>query len=548
MSTFIDGIAQCEVIDKSGEILDLKGHDISSLAKTGTFNWEHQSNTPATLVGKILKAKKIFSKDDCGTDRELYFWNKCKKPYLYIMGELLDDYTQSARECAGQMRYSKDNPDKAPLLGFSIEGSELPGTRKGPMITRSIARKCTLTVSPCNSMCVAEIYEFPEQKSQIKDDFEELFKTEANAITLFKSGEGEKLYETYLVKKESESTTENKYCAKHNNLNKSQGANWSTGKSNNGDAIHFAHPEHNIVSIHKQPSGEFHVKHNGRIAGVGGKRGVFDNAKEAGEHAQKFMTGLSNGTIAASPMQNHPSPNIIGTSIKKAITADSYNSAPSTLVNGSAYQTENLAKEQNSSEEHNFKGSKKKDWNLRAKQDYKNWPHREKFEKFMKSKMPHLSKGEIEAFGRIIALKKNIEFEGSLSGLVGFNKTEESTLEKSINMPKSKSSGMINGWRGSIKNHPKVGTMATFEHPNHDPVTVHKDPDSKMYHVKQGGAMAGLKGIAGKFGTAKEAMGHAKNYIQALNSGTVAGKRAINGPSDPNAQKPSAHKSEEPKK
>jgi hypothetical protein len=125
-------------------------------------------------------------------------------------------------------------------------------------------------------------------------------------------------------------------------------------------------------------------------------------------------------------MQNHPSPSIIGnTSIKKAITAGSTNAAPSTLVNGAAYQTESLAKEQSPSEEHNFKGSKKKDWNLRAKQDYEKWPHREKFEKFMKSKMPHLSKGEIAAFGRVIALKKNIEFENSLSDLVDFNKSED---------------------------------------------------------------------------------------------------------------------------
>src|SRR5271166_1414412 len=113
MSTFIDGVGQCQVIDKSGELVDLKGHDISSLSKTGTFNWEHQSNTPATLVGKILKAKKIFSKDDCENDRELHYWNKCKTPYLYMMGELLDDYTSSAKECAGQMKYSKDNPNQA---------------------------------------------------------------------------------------------------------------------------------------------------------------------------------------------------------------------------------------------------------------------------------------------------------------------------------------------------------------------------------------------------------------------------------------------------
>ena len=59
----------------------------------------------------------------------------------------------------------------------SIEGSEIPNTRKGMIITRSIARKVTLTQSPCNSACVAEIYDAPDQKSQLADDFDSIFKS-----------------------------------------------------------------------------------------------------------------------------------------------------------------------------------------------------------------------------------------------------------------------------------------------------------------------------------------------------------------------------------
>ena len=138
------------------------------------------------------------------------------------------------------------------------------------------------------------------------------------------------------------------------------------------------------------------------------------------------MGGLSNGTVSAPSMQNHPSPNIIGaTSIRKAVEAGSYNAAPSTLTNGAAYQTESMSKAKPAAEDHNFKGSKKKDWNAQAKSDYQNWEHKEKFEKFMKSKMPHLSKGEIEAFGRVIALKKSIDFEQDLSKLVDFKKSKK---------------------------------------------------------------------------------------------------------------------------
>lgn len=483
MPTFIDGVGQCQVIDKSGEMVDLKGHDITSLPKTGTFNWEHQSGTPATLVGKILKAKKIYSEKDCENERHLRFWNKCKVPYLYIMGELLDDYTPSAKECAGQMRYSRDNPDKAPLLGFSIEGSEIPNTRRGMIITRSIARKCTLTVAPCNSMCVVEIYEAPDQKSQVKDDFESLFKSNEEAITLFKSGEGTKIYEQFLAKKEASipsdsigttksgkhvfthgnpdsydfSPSEHKEAAEHhqkaaltaespelasNHIQRMTDHNnealsekkdkmkieksWSPGKVS-GDSVHYSHPEHETVSIQKQPTGEFHVKHQGKLAGVGGVKGVFSNPKEAGAHAKKYMAGLNQGKIVGPKMHNIPSGGnaVIKSDLKKALEAGSTNAAPSTLTNGAAYQSESLSSSQSNMGEHNFQGTKKKDWNKRAKEDYQNWPEREKFEKFMSARMPHLKLGEIQAIGRTVALRKSVEAEKSLKNLVPVKKSKK---------------------------------------------------------------------------------------------------------------------------
>ena len=535
MSTFIDGVGQCQVLDKSGELVDLKGHDITSLDKTGVFNWEHLANSPATLVGKILKAKKIFSEADCENERHLYWWKKCKTPYLYVMGELLDDYTSSAKECAGQMRYSRDNPQLAPLLGFSIEGSEIPNTRKGMIITRSIARKCTLTASPCNSMCLAEIFE-SDEKPQIKDDFDEIFKSEAKAIELLKSDIGLKIYGDYMEKKEAEGPSqggkapkspnqeydnqgiragktkagetvyshghvgpysynpaehktqaehhrhasthsvnpklnENKQgrAALHSNavdsggradnraalslvdkdkiaqeqgkqqmakkeksgkhICKAEAPAWSAGKVNGG-SVHYSHPEHGTVSIQKQPHG-FDVKHNGALAGIGGVKGSFKTAGEAGKHAKNYMGAVSSGKFSPQKMQNRPSPQM--PVIHKAITAGSTNAAPSTLVNGAAYQTESLGSREakTGAEDHKFQATKKKDWNARAKQDYDQWPHKEKFEKFMKARMPHLADGEIRAIGRTIALKKSIDLEKSLSSLV-LNKTENKKIQEHV--------------------------------------------------------------------------------------------------------------------
>lgn len=524
MSTFIHGIASAQCLDKSGEIVEIAGLDITSLAKTGTINFEHnmgkdaqgksiQINIPAQVVGKILKAKKIFSKIDCADEHETHFWNKAKVPFVYMIAELLDDYCDSARECAGKFKYSQANPTLEGIFGFSVEGSEIPNTRRGMLITRSIARKVTLTCAPCNAQCIAEILD--NHKSQIKDDFEEIFKTEENAITLFKSGEGVKIYEQYMAKKENEpeapkpaktpanqsrnkgikigttksgkhvyshghvgaynfNPAEHKEAGEHhrraavmatnpkladnhiermkahnnaalsggrqlNNfapslkhrshteqatgkgLAKSEPQGWSKGKVANG-AVHFSHPEHGVVSIHKQPGGDFHVKHHGAMAGIGGVKGAFGNAKAAGAHANKYMTGINQKKILPARPQNHTSPAMMGKNeadLNKALEAGNTNAAPSTLTNGAAYQSENMAKKATNvtTEGGNFQGTKKQDWNKRAKSDYDAWPHKQRFESFMQARMPHLAAGEIQAIGRALALKKSIDFEKSLEAM-----------------------------------------------------------------------------------------------------------------------------------
>ena len=207
MSSFCHGVASAQTLDKSGEIVDIKGLDISSLPRTGILNYEHKSDIPGQICGKILTAKKIFSEEDCSNEHELYFWNKCKVPLVYITAELLDDYCQSGKDAAGILRYDHDKKSNSynPILGFSIEGSEIPNSRGNNkfIVARGIARKVTLTSSPCNLLSTAELL-VQQPSSQVKDDFESIFKSKEEAITLFKSGEGVKIYETFLAKKELE--------------------------------------------------------------------------------------------------------------------------------------------------------------------------------------------------------------------------------------------------------------------------------------------------------------------------------------------------------
>lgn len=155
--TFIHGIAASEHIDSSGERILVKGIDISSLTKDGVFNWEHKNENSSQIVGKILEAKKILKREDCDNDAQKYFWDKIKTPYVYVAGELFDHVGHTAaQDVAAMLRYDKNiNKDETKaLINFSIEGSRLG--KEGSTITKCIARKVTVTITPCNKMAFAE--------------------------------------------------------------------------------------------------------------------------------------------------------------------------------------------------------------------------------------------------------------------------------------------------------------------------------------------------------------------------------------------------------
>lgn len=165
--TFIHGIACSEHLDSSGERIMVDGVDISSLTQDGVFNFEHKSDTPCQIVGKIFEAKKIFSKEDCDTDEQKHFWSKVKCPYVYVAGELFDHVGHSsAEDVAAMLKYdqSSDRKKTKALVNFSIEGSTLK--KEGSTIKKCIARKVTITITPCNKMAFAEYMEPPKNKNK----------------------------------------------------------------------------------------------------------------------------------------------------------------------------------------------------------------------------------------------------------------------------------------------------------------------------------------------------------------------------------------------
>jgi hypothetical protein len=445
--TYIDGIASSQAIDTAGEIVDILGLDCSSLLGAA-FNWEHKSDVPAQIVGKVLDYKKIFSAEDCDTDRQKKYWKKVNMPFLYVMGRLLDDKKESAKEVAALMLDDAQNPHEPQMLGFSIEGAKI--NKEGMTITRSIARKVTITNMPANKTCVAEMV--PSAKRSAKNDPESLFKGE---IELFTPSDK---YLEFLSKKEQDmekdvGTGGGAFIGDSlamGELAKSAPSWTHTGGGN------FSHPEHGIVSVAKQPSGEFHVRHNGAMAGLGGQKGSFPTAAAAGAHAGNYMRAVGQKKVLA-PI-SRPSPTTFG----KSLEAGSGMAAPGALTQGAALGKEEIDGKMKKA---GFGGgigiisgavsgnvpkgktaavgtamntvvgkSMKKDvgleggmgtmglsektkstWLARAEEAYNTWEKREHFENFMKAKMPHLTKGEIKAIGQTLALKKSVEAEKTMS-------------------------------------------------------------------------------------------------------------------------------------
>lgn len=165
-SMIIDGIAASEAIDSSGEILDVKGCDISDFNNgTAVLNWEHSSTregdqNPLQIIGKIVYGKKIFKESDCEDDRQLDYWNKIKLPFIYIKARLYDGSGHpGAMAAAAMIRDHIKNNEKI-LLRYSIEGSTLD--RKDNHLLRSVARRVAATIKPCNRSCDSGVLYDPQ--------------------------------------------------------------------------------------------------------------------------------------------------------------------------------------------------------------------------------------------------------------------------------------------------------------------------------------------------------------------------------------------------
>jgi hypothetical protein len=153
----IDMCAGSQLRDTQGEMLSVEGADISELvAGKGRFNDNHGKGF-FNSVGRITGAKKIFKEEDCENDRQRYYWNKVKAPYLYCSGYLYDDEDHpNARAAAAILRnvHKADCPLK---LKASVEGGVISrGISDPSLLARTKIHSVALTFTPANNATLVE--------------------------------------------------------------------------------------------------------------------------------------------------------------------------------------------------------------------------------------------------------------------------------------------------------------------------------------------------------------------------------------------------------
>lgn len=438
MATYIHGIAASENIDSSGEIISIAGLDISSLDKDGVFNFEHESKQPSQIVGKILKSKKIFSEQDCEDEHQLYFWQKVQVPFVYVMGELMDDYKESAKDVAGMFRYDADRKGKQErnVMNFSIEGSKIE--KQGNVVTRSIGRKVTLTPLPCNKAAVAEIV--PADIKSKKDDIDSLFKTENHVeIELFKIESKEALTSMAMAEHPTKhaSVLGIEPFKKELPMNKPPIRSGISPKTLSGMAKPTPKAAPGDASLPKTTTGK-------KLGSTKSGKEIFTHAKihdyrgfSSQDHQEaanmhynaakaakdridgkNHMDKMNLHLQAAKSAERKESRFAVGReqarqkalAFGKSLDAGAGNVAPSQLTGGAALAKESLEGK---------KGKKdKKYWLKRAEEEYNHWEKKEAFRSFMQKKMPHLALGEIDAIGKTLALKKSLDAENTLVNMV----------------------------------------------------------------------------------------------------------------------------------
>ena len=169
-----DTCASTDAIDSQGERLNIEGCDISTLETGMGRVCDNHGKSFVHAIGRVVGAKKIFKAEDCDDDRQKMYWDKVKKPYIYVKGELYDSEDHpNAKATAAILRHlSKAG---APLsVRASVEGSVL-ARKEGGILDRTKVHSIALTFTPANKETL--VMPISLEKSDDSVDWETLSKS-----------------------------------------------------------------------------------------------------------------------------------------------------------------------------------------------------------------------------------------------------------------------------------------------------------------------------------------------------------------------------------
>jgi hypothetical protein len=153
----IDMIAGSQLKDTQGEMLSVEGADISDLASgNGRLNDNHGKGF-FNSIGRVTKAKKVFKEEDCDDDRERYYWDKIKAPFIYVKGLLYDDEDHPNAKAAAAILRNIHKSDIPLKLKASVEGGVISrGIKDTSLLARTKIHSVALTFTPANNATLVE--------------------------------------------------------------------------------------------------------------------------------------------------------------------------------------------------------------------------------------------------------------------------------------------------------------------------------------------------------------------------------------------------------
>jgi hypothetical protein len=153
----IDMIAGSQLRDTQGEMLSVEGADITDLTLgKGRINDNHGKGF-FNAIGRITHAKKIFKSEDCDDDRQKYYWDKVKAPYIYVKAELYDDEDHPNARAAAAILRNLHKTDCPLQLKASVEGGVISrGISDNSLLARTKIHSIALTFTPANNNTLVE--------------------------------------------------------------------------------------------------------------------------------------------------------------------------------------------------------------------------------------------------------------------------------------------------------------------------------------------------------------------------------------------------------